>query len=217
VRSEVSRPYEAVEDILEQHQELTYFEYWLAKDVWSLTNAIWLLTMYYILQRSWGDAEDFGSMVDSYRSKILRELISEDAKGVFLKRHARCKGFDSNDIWAEDAIVEEESYVKPREFISWVHDNGYLLPFEFKAFIKVEEKVKSLNEKQQQRNDREVCQGIAKTLWDIYPDMTIEDMQYRKEIQVYGSGKLYSTDTTLRRWLSDVDQRKVKTGPKKKI
>jgi len=63
--------------------------------------------------------------------------------------------------------------------------------------------------------DKEVCQGIAKTLWDGKPDMTIEEMRDHKAIQVYGSGKLYSGDTTLRRWLSEVDQRKVKTGPKK--
>ena len=90
------------------------------------------------------------------------------------------------------------------------------MPHEFKVLIGIEESVETLNEKQQQQRDREVCQGIAKTLWDAYPDMTIEDMLDRNEIQKYGSGKLYSRDTTLRRWLSGVDLRKDKTGPKKK-
>jgi hypothetical protein len=201
---------------MDNNSELSYFEYWLSKELWSLTNAIWLLTMYYILQRSWAETDDFESIVNSLRSKILNELITEDARYIFSKRHVRCKGFDSNDIWAEDSIVEEESYVKPKEFISWSYNNGYSIPFEFKVFIEVKDKVELVNEKQQQKIDKPVCQGIARTLWDLYPEMTIEDMQYRKEIQVYGSGKLYSTDTTLRRWLSEVDPRKVKPGPKKK-
>lgn len=61
---------------------------------------------------------------------------------------------------------------------------------------------------------KRICQVIALTLWDIYPDMTIEDMKDHKAILEYGGGNYYSGKNTLRDWLSEVDPRplEVKTG-----
>jgi hypothetical protein len=73
-----------------------------------------------------------------------------------------------------------------------------------------------INDKQAQLIDKSICQAVAKTLWDIYPKMTIEEMRDHKAIQLYGGGAQYSIDTTLRRWLREVDPRELKTGPKKK-
>lgn len=58
--------------------------------------------------------------------------------------------------------------------------------------------------------DRSVCQAIARTLWDIYPQMTIADMCKHEVIQRYGNGKLYKGEHTLRDWLSDVAPPEVK-------
>jgi hypothetical protein len=52
--------------------------------------------------------------------------------------------------------------------------------------------------------DKPVCQAIARTLWDIYPQMTIADMCKHEAIQRYGNGKLYGGIHTLRGWLSEV-------------
>ncbi len=52
--------------------------------------------------------------------------------------------------------------------------------------------------------DKLICQAIAKTLWDEYPQMTIAAMTEHKAILEYGGGKLYSGKNTLRDWLSEV-------------
>lgn len=51
---------------------------------------------------------------------------------------------------------------------------------------------------------RLICQAIAKTLWDIYPEMTITAMTEHKSILEHGSGKYYPGKNTLRDWLSEV-------------
>lgn len=52
--------------------------------------------------------------------------------------------------------------------------------------------------------DRLVCQAVAKTLWDVYPTMTITAMSKHTAILEYGGGKLYTGKNTLRNWLSEV-------------
>lgn len=66
--------------------------------------------------------------------------------------------------------------------------------------------------------DSMICQAIARTLWDQYPDMTIEDMKKHKAIQIYGNGRAYLGKNTLRDWLSEVDPRdpETKSGRKKR-
>ncbi|RFC35903.1 MAG: hypothetical protein DID92_2727743824 [Candidatus Nitrotoga sp. SPKER] len=52
--------------------------------------------------------------------------------------------------------------------------------------------------------DKLVCQAVAKTLWDVYPTMTITAMSEHTAILEYGGGKLYTGKNTLRNWLSEV-------------
>lgn len=52
--------------------------------------------------------------------------------------------------------------------------------------------------------DKLVCRGIAQTLWDIHPDMTIEDMTKHKALQLYGNGAQYKDKKTLRDWIKDL-------------
>lgn len=65
--------------------------------------------------------------------------------------------------------------------------------------------------------DQSLCQAIAKTLWDIYPNMTIAAMTEHPAIQKYGNGALYKGKNTLRDWLSPVapDHVKKPGRPKK--
>lgn len=58
--------------------------------------------------------------------------------------------------------------------------------------------------------DKLVCQAIAKTLWDIYPTMTIATMAAHSAILVHGGGKLYTGKNTLRDWLSEIAPKHVK-------
>jgi hypothetical protein len=102
-------------------------------------------------------------------------------------------------------------------FIEWIYSKGYQIPYEFKVFIGIEEKEVRMNQKDAERIDKAVCQGIGRTLWDLYPDKTNEELQYHDAIHNFGGGKGYPTDTTIRRWLSAVDPRTIKKGRKKKL
>ncbi len=61
--------------------------------------------------------------------------------------------------------------------------------------------------------DKLICQAVAKTLWEIYPKMTIADMCKNGCVQRYGQGKLYPGVHTLRNWLSEVAPTQVKGKP----
>lgn len=45
------------------------------------------------------------------------------------------------------------------------------------------------------QKDKLVCQAIAKTLWDIFPTMTITAMSQHTAVLEYGGGKLYPGKT----------------------
>ncbi len=120
----------------------------------------------------------------------------------------------------------EAEYIEPPEF--WMGDsqNSFddpretqitsILGPEQTAFLET-----LVNGKHRQKNskfDSMICQAIARTLWDVHPYLTIEDMKKHKAIQIYGNGRAYSGKNTLRDWLSPVDPRppETKTGRKKK-
>jgi len=199
-----------------EKEELNYYEYWLTKKEWTAHWAIRLVTDYLKMTRSWKAYEDADDVVSTIYNDLKSRMNEDEASHIYGKRTV----LDEKDRfgnWVPIGIDMDESRVWPDRFIKYIQDKGYQIPFEFKAFIGLDENEEVLNVKQQQAHDRATCQGIARTLWSIYPEMTIEEMQYHKGIQLFGSGTLYSTDTTLRRWLSEVDPRKVKTGPKKKV
>lgn len=195
-----------------QHDELSYYEYWLTKKKWSAHWAIRLVTDYIKLRRSWEAYEDADEVVGSIYNDIKARMNAEDARCVYDGSWVMI----CDDEWTPKEIDMGKSNVIPGKFIEWINNKGYKIPYEFKAFIGVEEKVRVINEKLQYEIDKAVCQGIARTLWDEYPEMTIEHMQDHHAIQVYGSGKMCCADTTLRRWLGGADTRTVKRGRKRK-
>jgi hypothetical protein len=65
--------------------------------------------------------------------------------------------------------------------------------------------------------DKAVCQGIALTLWEQEPTLTIQALVEHPAIQRYGNGAHYK-DKTLHGWLAEVDPRpkEAKTGRPRK-
>jgi hypothetical protein len=61
--------------------------------------------------------------------------------------------------------------------------------------------------------DKLVCQAVAKTIWDIYPTMTITAMSEHTAILEHGGGKLYSGKNTLRDWVREVAPENVRNKP----
>jgi len=118
-----------------------------------------------------------------------------------------------------EAVTKEDVYFHRDHFLRCLRNNGLKVSEDLWASVcpkkGSDEKPRKLRDNQV---DRLVCQGIAKTLWDINPDMTIEDMVNHKAVQIYGNAKLYTEPETIRKWLREVDPRDPdkKTGPKKK-
>jgi hypothetical protein len=52
--------------------------------------------------------------------------------------------------------------------------------------------------------DKQLCQAIARTLWDQTPNMTIAAVCRHKAVLQYGNGSLYKGKDTLRNWLREV-------------
>ncbi|WP_136525739.1 hypothetical protein [Geomonas ferrireducens] len=200
-------------------EKLTYYEYWLTKKYWNAEFAIYMLFDYMKIKKGWEDTDDYMQIMRSFHDKLKAQMANEDAKHIFGMLVTDVERWDEvTDIWIETGVDTEESQVKPMEFLEWVYKKGYQLPYEFKQFIGVADvEEKRLTQREAERIDKAVCQGIGQTLWDEYPNLNNEDMQYHHAIQHYGGGKGYPADTTLRRWLSEVDPRSVKTGRKRKL
>jgi hypothetical protein len=66
---------------------------------------------------------------------------------------------------------------------------------------------KSMRPLRNSQIDKLLVQAVAKTLWDIDPDMNISQLARHKAIQVYANGGLYTGKHTLRNWISEVDPR----------
>jgi len=198
-------------------EELTYYEYWLTKKYWNARFAILMLFDYMKHKRGWEVSDDYMSVMESFHNKFKAQMFNEDAKHIFGMLATEVERWDeASDKWIETEVDTDDSQVKPKEFLEWAYKKGYQLPYEFKQFIGIVEVEKRITQRVAERIDKAVCQGIGRTLWDEYPEMTNEDMQYHPAIQIYGGGKGYPADTTLRRWLSKVDPRTVKKGRKKK-
>lgn len=202
---------------MSDNTELTYYEYWLTKKVWNGTWAVRLIGDYIKFKRTWEPSDDYYDINTKFHDEIERKMAHEDVMHIFTKVTGKIEGYDENGDWIRGSINLQDSDVRPKEFLEWMHNKGYPMPFEFREFIGIEETEIRINQKDAERIDKAACQAIARTLWDIYPKMTNEEMQYHKAIQSYGGGKGYPADTTLRRWLSDVDPREVKRGRKKKM
>jgi hypothetical protein len=56
--------------------------------------------------------------------------------------------------------------------------------------------------------DRLVCQAIARVYWDIDPNIHPAHMGMAKAIKLYGNGKLYKDQNTIKSWIAEVDPRK---------
>jgi hypothetical protein len=128
----------------------------------------------------------------------------------------------TGDIWTELNTYESSVNLKSLiEFIIKDLQDASYVPNELRELVEendLPDNNLNLESKYDPKTDRLVCQGIARTLWDIYPNMTLKDLANHKAIQIYGNGKQYKDPKTLPGWLSEVDQRPEdkRRGPKKK-
>lgn len=195
------------------NEDLSYFEYWLTKDRWQLCTAIRLMVQYYKYNKTWKLYEDEDVAVSKYHDDMLNKLTSARGTNVFKNYLYETKIQSKEGVEYINKLNIYETIIDPKEFILWLLINNYKVPYEFESYVGGYDPEPILNQRQQDTIDKESCKRIAQTLWDIYPDMTIEDIVNHRAILVYGSGKLH--ENMLRRWVSQVDPREKKRGRKK--
>lgn len=119
-----------------------------------------------------------------------------------------------------EALKLNGVFLHKDEFIPFLKsESGFELGDDLWAFVKPKKAAdKPPRKLRDDQTDRLVCQGIARTLWEEYKDMTIEEMVKHKAIKNYGNAIQYSDPKTIKGWLSEVDPRdpSKKPGPKKK-
>ena len=120
--------------------------------------------------------------------------------------------YGTTDLSQDDAYIAASSSMLDFKSFDDVIDRQYYY-WRLNAPKKVEPK-----KLRPQQIDRLSCQCVAKTLWDIYPDMNIRQMCEHPSILNHAGGKNY-VYKTLRGWLSKIDPRdedKKRGRPKKK-
>jgi len=188
------------------------YENWVLRPVWSLEEGIQLLLGIEPIHNVVGSLRRIQG-ADGFKQEIITRLdIGERSiKAGTLK----VDGDYHPAHWACELY--------PTTFLKWAKSNGWEIPDELTGLLNipepdpVEEKREATVREVKPRNSqiaKAVCQGIAKTLWEANPDMTIADMLKRDEVLEYGGAKYYNLEKTVRPWLSKVDPRlpEKKTG-----
>lgn len=122
---------------------------------------------------------------------------------------------------AENMFVKnelEKLFIKRSHFIKWCQEE-YVMPPKFWAPApSISEVVtnpsQALGKHRNEEVDRQLCQAIARTLWDFDPQIHPAHMVKHKAIQKYGNAAIYKDPETIRNWIAEVDplRKERKTG-----
>lgn len=192
------------------------------KDLWSKAELFNVITFCPARLGDWHEGYFFAVNSDACSSQNFRLMYPENS----VREHARYlfelseSAERFTDISA--SFLSNEKLYKPKELIDWAKEKDFQLPPKLLEYMGLGEESDNDNKRPASRASqlhKQLCQAIAKTLWDIQPDMTIEEMKNHPAIQEHGQGKSYTGKNTLRDWLSEVDPRpaeRKRGAPKKK-
>lgn len=128
--------------------------------------------------------------------------------------HTKISECYENESFDKDFL--DTVYFENETFANWCLKQNIPLPqfwfpngWHLHELIKVENTKPEINFRSNQI-DKFVCQAVSRTLWDIFPEMTIAAMCQHDAIQIYGNGKLYIGVHTLRDWISEVAPEHIK-------
>jgi len=199
---------------------MNVFQYCNNIKEWPYDKAVHLLTEWYLISRDWEEADGRYTQVSNSIRNQIRGLIKEGIE----------RGKITGDISREDEEIDGEwcyhidydactlSQKSLYNFITYKLDKKeFAAPEKFIAMLKgdaVNEDVKLTVHQQ----TKQMVQAVARTLWDMYPQMKTEEMKQHKAILEYAGGKNYPGKNTLSDWLREVDPRpqESKSGPKNK-
>lgn len=113
-------------------------------------------------------------------------------------------------------------YVERSEVLAWCETLQVAAPAFWSRTPQKEiltKRVPLENRSKDESTDRLVCQAIARIYWEIDPNIHPAHLASSRAIKLYGNGKFYSDESTVKNWINDVDPRKGqrKTGRPEKI
>ena len=163
--------------------------------------------------------DDFGIVFTGPKYKVWNATASADERALGYEA-----AVDRHTKRHREAVAGLERCVEQRVFDRQKLDSVYVTIFSLERFCKLNylpkpefwfpgESNEVVTPPRREQIDKQVCQGIARTLWDEHPDLTIQALIKHPAIQKNGNGALYK-EKTLRGWLSEVDPRsaEAKTG-----
>jgi len=188
---------------------MTYFEYMKRRQI-SYEKLIDCFTEWYLMCRDWKDGDKRhiekdkarNLIVDAIEDAYLEEKLEGD--GIFYAKDGSKIDYTHYTI----SIRSVANYL-----IGRILNKRFEAPRDFLSLLKGERAYTRML--REHEIDKSVCQAVAMTLWDIDPDMEIEQLSEHQAIQKHGKGKLYTDPKTVRGWLSEVDVRRRKRGRKK--
>jgi hypothetical protein len=198
----------------------------------SFKDVIPVLLPIYMNAHNWNVDDSVSVVYERKRKYILESILIAGVKcnaivGEAVYDYARePDGFPIRDDFGEpiELLMHTESYVNVASIVKYVITDlkdKSCIPEELLLLagdFPLPPDNKNIEQKYDPKIDRLVCQGIARTLWDIDISITVKDMTNRKAIQVYGNGCKYKDPKTVPGWLSEVDPRPEdkRRGPKRK-
>ncbi|MDD2770210.1 MAG: hypothetical protein PHT19_15905 [Methylococcus sp.] len=105
----------------------------------------------------------------------------------------------------------DQLYVMRPELLDWC-DKDRIDPPAFWGSIERGSKL-PVGRHFQEEIDKNRCQAIAQTLWDIDPSIHPAHMAESKYLQQYGNGAQCRDEATVKRWIADVDPKKGERRP----
>lgn len=113
-------------------------------------------------------------------------------------------------------------YLQRRALLSWCEKAGVTPPQFWTKTVSRDVPSRKLsleNRSKDELVDKLACQAIARVYWEIDPNIHPAHLANSKAIKLYGNGKFYTDENTVKNWIGEVDPRKTqrKTGRPEKI
>ncbi len=98
----------------------------------------------------------------------------------------------------------ESVFVSRHDFLEWCEKEKYPIS-DFWILTQVTESQIVSNRPKNEAEDKAICRAIAKVYWDIDEEIHPTHMVRSKAIRIYGNGKQYKEEKTIKSWIADLD------------
>jgi hypothetical protein len=84
--------------------KLTYYDYWLTKEVWNADHAVNIISNYYVFSHLFDSCDNYDHVKDSFRNELTHKMSHNDAAYIFKKKTVGKTGYDEYCDWVEGKL-----------------------------------------------------------------------------------------------------------------